>query len=484
VASISTPPFAAGEIDYTKADKKWAKGPVRWLLTRDEQKAYKKLKSDDERARFVQDFWAQRDPTPGTPLNEYEIIFWARVDQANQNFTMAAVNKPGALTDMGRVLLLLGSPATTKKDSRYSYWIYEPNETTGIKEHLELRFAPQQTGPILLDKKPLEEYVEAHPESRGIGWQAPAPVRAAGVLQLAADEAKEPEEDLSPESQRQIPILEGIMNRGIGPEDIPFEVRFEHYATAGRTTLVSITVETPREAAHGGGDAALRFFARLEPESPDGRQINITGERPFVPAPTTDHSPDGYIYQARRNVAPGSYEVVMVVEDQIIPGTLGSSVTKVDVPDFAQQKFDTSTISLLSKFTQLEASLGPDDADGPPAGPFVLGSFRLVPRATPVLGKDEALAFYFQIYNPALDPASDRPSLEVTYAFYLRSEGAWKRFRKPLVKTVGQVELYTIDLKDLLVPNQVLPAEFRMEIALQDKLGGEGLKRELRFTVR
>jgi GWxTD domain-containing protein len=429
IGSIAPPPFAAANTDYRKADKDWVKGPVRWLMTKGEQKAYKKLKSDEERAGFVQDFWALRDPTPGTPQNEYEIIFWARVEQANKTFSMTAVSKPGWLTDKGRVLLLLGSPASTKSDSRYSYWIYEPNEATGIKEHLELRFAPQQTGPILLDKKPLQGYVEAHPETRGIGWQPPAPAGLAGGLQLAADEDAEPEEDLSPESQRQIPILEGILNRGTGPQDVPFDVRFEHYATAGRTTLVSITVETPREAAHGGGDEALRIFARLEPESPDGRRINVTGERPFVPAPSASHTPGGYIYQARRNVPPGTYKVVMVADDQIVPGTLGSSVTKIEVPDFAQKKFDTSTISLLSKFTQLEASLGPDDTDGPQAGPFVLGSFRLVPRASTVLGKDEALAFYYQVYDPSLDPVSDRPSLEVTYAFYLKTEGAWKRFQ-------------------------------------------------------
>src|SRR5262249_16432240 len=78
--------------------------------------------------------------------------------------------------------------------------------------------------------------------------------------------AEQAKEDLSPESQRQIPILEAIQAKGSGPTEVPFGLNFDYYAAADGTTLAVITVETPREAAHGAGDEVLRPFARLAPQ--------------------------------------------------------------------------------------------------------------------------------------------------------------------------------------------------------------------------
>jgi len=142
-----------------------------------------------------------------------------------------------------------------------------------------------------------------------------------------------------------------------------------------------------------------------------------------------------------------------------------------------------STVSLLSDIQPLTASLGPDD-DQQASGPYVLGSFRLVPRAVPVLDKSEALSFYYQVYNPATDPETGRPNMEATYSFFLKEDGDWKPFRKPIQKAQGQVEIYSIALRDLLRPNQILPAEFRMEARLNDKIAGAELKHLIEFTVR
>src|SRR5512132_2312602 len=59
--------LAAGPVDYKSPTKDWAKGPVKWIMTADEEKEWKKLRTDEERAAFVKAFWDKRDPTPGTP---------------------------------------------------------------------------------------------------------------------------------------------------------------------------------------------------------------------------------------------------------------------------------------------------------------------------------------------------------------------------------------------------------------------------------
>src|SRR5258706_13152980 len=87
---------AAGPHDYKIPDKEWAKGPVRWILTDSEEKDWKKLRTDDERAAFVKAFWDRRDPTPGTPVNEYQVIFWKKVEEADKPFK--SITSSGPLT--------------------------------------------------------------------------------------------------------------------------------------------------------------------------------------------------------------------------------------------------------------------------------------------------------------------------------------------------------------------------------------------------
>ena len=44
----------------------WREGPVRYLLTKPEDKVYKKLTTKRERRLFIEQFWKRRDPEPGT----------------------------------------------------------------------------------------------------------------------------------------------------------------------------------------------------------------------------------------------------------------------------------------------------------------------------------------------------------------------------------------------------------------------------------
>lgn len=86
----------------------FAEGPEQFLMTKQDQQQWKKLETDEEAAEFIELFWARRDPTPGTPRNEFREEFQARVAYADQVYRSARTR--GALTDMGRVYLLLGPP--------------------------------------------------------------------------------------------------------------------------------------------------------------------------------------------------------------------------------------------------------------------------------------------------------------------------------------------------------------------------------------
>ncbi|HYK01678.1 MAG TPA: GWxTD domain-containing protein [Thermoanaerobaculia bacterium] len=91
----------------------WREGPVQWIMTGDEQKAWRNVKTDAEASAFVDLFWARRDPTPGTFENEFRAEHEGRVLVADRDWTEE--KKRGSMTDRGRVYIVLGNPSKMAK---------------------------------------------------------------------------------------------------------------------------------------------------------------------------------------------------------------------------------------------------------------------------------------------------------------------------------------------------------------------------------
>lgn len=78
------------------------------LLLPEEETLLKDLKDDKDRREFQKIFWARRDPTPGTPANEFEDNVRAVWKHADDIFSYP--NQKGSETGCGQVLALLGRP--------------------------------------------------------------------------------------------------------------------------------------------------------------------------------------------------------------------------------------------------------------------------------------------------------------------------------------------------------------------------------------
>ena len=78
-----------------------------------EKDVFMKLTSDRDRDVFVETFWKQRDPTPGTPENEYRDEIAKRFKYCNQ-FYGRGTTREGWKTDMGRIHMILGPPASVE----------------------------------------------------------------------------------------------------------------------------------------------------------------------------------------------------------------------------------------------------------------------------------------------------------------------------------------------------------------------------------
>jgi len=86
---------------------RWLNEDVRWIITDDEIAAFKKLASDSDRDRFIEQFWKRRDPTPDTEENEYKEEHYRRIFYANEHY---AEHVPGWRTDRGRTYIMYGKP--------------------------------------------------------------------------------------------------------------------------------------------------------------------------------------------------------------------------------------------------------------------------------------------------------------------------------------------------------------------------------------
>jgi GWxTD domain-containing protein len=88
--------------------KKWLNEDVVWIISNEERKAFQQLQTDDERQQFIKQFWLRRDPSPGTPLNEYLEEHYRRMAYADDHFSSKGV--PGWKTDRGRIYIMFGPP--------------------------------------------------------------------------------------------------------------------------------------------------------------------------------------------------------------------------------------------------------------------------------------------------------------------------------------------------------------------------------------
>ena len=93
------------DIDGHRSDSEVAQA----LAELTERAAFLKLGSDEEREKFIEQFWLRRDPTPGTATNEMKEEHYRRIASANQRFRTGS-GLAGWKTDPGRIYITYGPP--------------------------------------------------------------------------------------------------------------------------------------------------------------------------------------------------------------------------------------------------------------------------------------------------------------------------------------------------------------------------------------
>ncbi|MFQ5722471.1 MAG: GWxTD domain-containing protein, partial [Candidatus Aminicenantales bacterium] len=143
--------------------KKWLEEDVAYIISPLEKEVFLQLKTDKERELFIEAFWKQRDPTPGTPRNEFKEEHYRRLHYANYRFGRG-VPKPGWKTDRGRIYIILGEPRDIQRYVGESeicnteVWFYQGLSQYGLPAGFNL---------IFFQKNNIGEYVLYSPSSDG-----------------------------------------------------------------------------------------------------------------------------------------------------------------------------------------------------------------------------------------------------------------------------------------------------------------------------
>ncbi len=147
VAAAAGPPAGqkAQKPKLPERYRTWLDEEAAYIVAPMERDVFLKLTTDRERDLFIEAFWKQRDPNPGTPENESKIEHERRIAHANRYLGRDAP-KPGWRTDRGRMYIILGEPQDIQrfegKSSTYDteVWFYQGLTTVGLPAGFNLVF--------------------------------------------------------------------------------------------------------------------------------------------------------------------------------------------------------------------------------------------------------------------------------------------------------------------------------------------------------
>ncbi|HET9480592.1 MAG TPA: GWxTD domain-containing protein, partial [Candidatus Polarisedimenticolia bacterium] len=408
------PPVAAPP-EHTSPDHpvdRWREGPVRYIITAEEDREFKQLSSDEARGRFIERFWARRDPNASTLVNEFRREFWVRVHLANQLFTDSA--KPGWKTDMGRYYILLGPP--DDRDTQHEMPLGLGR--TGIRGAITWRYshAPSQrigTGVKIVFVRDASGEFRASTDPAIVGQvltgslASPIASPTAFGIPLVELPSRLSEMQLMLDLGRleEVPTEEDLLSAIVTAEEfygvIAFSARYDFFAGSDDRAFAALTLiihPDPLDPAPPGAEPDYLIVGRIDPIPAQGVAVGPEepGEPVFLRESDFNPGPQNlvpryrgpHIYQAVTLLAPGRYRAHFAVFDRVARRT-GTYSGEIEVPEFARSTLELSSLCLSES---IEPVSGRDAAPAP----YVIGHLKVTPRLVPSFRNGETFAVYYQ----------------------------------------------------------------------------------------
>lgn len=489
----------------------WREGPVRYIITKSEDKEYSQLDSDEARQRAINSFWGRRDPTPGTPGNEFRAQFWRRVREATR-IHGRETTKPGWLTDMGKIHILFGAPDEISRSEMQAgrrgiiVWTYRNSPSVGGENPVMagpnqvIAFAQDGTGEYRLTAEPTKvaDVWEGLPDpqppvgfnkrfeaqqrfmqeayAQMVGLTDPV-IRAHGGpatggalgLTMTLSRLQQPPKEWE---------LAGEVTTREFYGSLPFRARADFFKSSDERSHIRLSVAlrssavTYRRTALGD-TPAVQVFARILDSTSTELIHSLESLHDFLPAEENLKAglDDDLVFQARAALAPGTYVARLTVLDEV-SGRSATSDTPFTVPDFREEGLRLSSVILASSIT----SAGETVAAG--SQPYRHGTLRVLPRLTQNYFPQEEIAFYYQVYGAARGDDSGQADLDVSYLFLLADgEEALEIGRIGFKGQKAEAHGYALPLKGW-------PAgQYLVRIEVRDNVAAKRASREVAFRI-
>ena len=494
--------------ELKKAYKDWLDKDVAYIITDEERKAFKKLATDDERERFLEEFWRRRDPDPDTDENEFREEYYERIAYANEHY---ASGIPGWKTDRGRIYITWGKPDEVESHpsgGNYNRESYEGGGSTstypferwfyrylpGVGSGIEIEFVdPTGSGEYRIARNPDEKDALINvpgagltlAEEMGLADRSQRIQNLGGIgnpnyvreqdspfsrLQVLADLARPPQikfNDLA--SAVNTPVIED--------NPLNFDVRVDFFRQSDERVITAFTIQTDNQNLvfqDSGGlqQAQLNIFGKITHVS--GRRAGVF-EDPVItratPQELTEAKERKSAYQKAVALSPGRYRVDVIVRD-VTSGATGVRHIGFEVPRYDPAKLSTSTLILAVKLEGL--------GDQPAVGMFTIGSVKVIPNVSGTYHRGSPVGVYMQIYNAGVDQTTLRPSVDVEYA--LMKDG--KEIGKQMEDWRGNSDSgQRLTLARLLDSRGLTPGDYALEVRVRDRVSGQALIQTAKFTV-
>ena len=487
LAAVLISASASAQVSYRYAD--WADGPVKFLMTKVEMKQWKTIHSDADAQAFIDLFWARRDPTPDTPRNEFRDEFDARVKIADDQFSNG--RDRGAMTDRGRVFILLGPPyrvggSGSQHAQGMTAPVITPQGTVSVPGPIGSRarqiwmyaherkpkFIPRSDFSILFEDEGVNE------------WQ------------LATTERLNPE----------IILQEAVNGLIVSPKltKAPFATST---ARARRTTFTDLLLDAAFKKFQSGdqttiGPANLTWTQFVTPEgqnfvsaqlyAPAGSNISAGQKVTFFSvvensagqivdvdeAATAMIASGGDVYVDKSvPLEPGSYAATfgLAADGRILSAT--RTTMKIEALDPAAST--TSPLILSNNVYPLKEAFGPTD-------PFTFGGLKVVPKGDALFTPSGDLWYFVELRNPGtteqgmpsittqIDIEGSTPKGPVELRFPMKPANA--------AKLQGAKEWYAVGLA---IPLEgFVPGDYTIKVRIVDTVLGKNYNLEKHFRVR
>ena len=502
-----------------KTYKKWLDEDVRWIISDEEQKAFKLLSNDEERDQFIEAFWQRRNPTPDSEENPFKEEHYQRMAYANEHF---AAGIPGWKSDRGRIYIMYGKPDEIEshpsggsyqrpmeegggETSTYPFEQWRYRYLEGIGQEVIIEFVDtcmcgdyhmtmdrsEKDALLYTPNAGLTLYEQMGMASKtsrftGGGMERLGQGPFNQDIQTKQFDRLEQFAKLNRAPTVKFKDLEEIVTHKISVNLMPFDVRVDFVKVTSDTALVPVTISVKnRDVTFQDKDGVERGTVNIF-----GRVTTLTGriaqtfedtvqaDIPSELLPKT--AENSQVYWKALPLRPGRYRFDVVVKD--VNGDRKGVWSKgIVVPDYSDDRLASSTLIVADV-------MEPVASKNVGTGNFVIGTTKVRPRVPPADGKpvsfkrNQKLNFWMQVYNLAMDEKTHKPSATFEYDVVNASTN------KPVIHTVDSTEAMgnigdQVTLQKSLSAANLEPGTYRIQIKINDKVSKQTLGPTATFAV-